>query len=311
MSTMHAAVVSTYGKPPAYTTVPSLPEPTPSQLQLQVLATGLHNIVRSRASGNHYSSPPLPQIPGIDGIGATSDGSRYYFNAFRTGGSFTSHINVERNNAIPMPEKLDSMQAAALVNPATSSWMAMKARTTNLPSAFTVLILGATSASGRLAIPLARANGAQTVIGAARSASALSALGLDSSLVVAEDAGSTDFSSLQGVEIDLILDYINGPLPAALLSSHKQSKPLQYVHIGTLSGQEMALPGAALRSNDLSIRGSGPGAWRLADAAKELPAMLEALLAVDEQKVRVVKLEDVEGEWERKIEGGERLVFVP
>jgi hypothetical protein len=39
--------------------------------------------------------------------------------------------------------------------------------------------------------------------------------------------------------------------------------------------------------------------------------MLEALLAVEEQKVRVVKLEDVEGEWERKAEGGERLVFVP
>jgi NADPH:quinone reductase-like Zn-dependent oxidoreductase len=187
----------------------------------------------------------------------------------------------------------------------------MKARTTNLPTDFTVLILGATSASGRLAIPLARANGAQTVIGAARSASALSALGLDNSLVVAEDAGSTDFSSLQGVEIDLILDYINGPLPAALLSSHKQRKPLQYVHIGTLSGQDMALPGAVLRSNDLTIRGSGPGAWSLADAAKELPAMLEALVAVEEQKVRVVKLEDVEVEWERNAEGGERLVFVP
>lgn len=310
MATTHAAVVSTYGKPPAYTTVPDLPAPTSSQLQLQVLATGLHNIVRSRASGAHYSSPPLPQIPGIDGVGATPDGSRYYFNAFRTGGSFATHINVERSSAVPVPEKLDTIQAAALVNPATSSWMAMKARTTNLPSAFTVLILGATSASGRLAIPLARANGAQFVIGAARSASALSTLGLDSSLVVAEDAGSTDFASLKGIEIDLVLDYINGPLPAALLSTHKQRKLLQYVHIGTLSGQEMALSGAALRSNDLTIRGSGPGAWSLAQAAQETPAMLEALGSVEEQKVRVVKLEDVENEWVRKVEGGERVVFV-
>ena len=311
MSTMHAAVVSTYGKPPAYTAVPDLPAPTSSQLQLKVLATGLHNIVRSRASGNHYSSPPLPQIPGIDGIGATSDGARYYFNAFRTGGSFASHINVEKNSAIPMPEGLDTVQTAALVNPATSSWMAMKARTTNLPANFTVLILGATSASGRLAIPLARANGAAHVIGAARSEAALATLGLDSSLVVTDDAGKTDFSLLDGVEIDLILDYINGPLPTALLSTHKQRKPLQYVHIGTLSGQEMALPGAVLRSNNLTIRGSGPGAWSLAEAAQEMPALLQALGAVGEQKVRVAKLEDVEGEWDRKVEGEGRVVFVP
>lgn len=308
---MHAAVVSDFGKPPSYTAVPTLSAPTATQLQLRVVATGLHNIVRSRASGEHYSSPPLPQIPGIDGIGVASDGTRYYFNAFRTGGSFASHINVERAGAVAMPRDLDSFQAAALVNPATSSWMALKARTVNLPSAFTVLILGATSTSGRLAIPLARALGATHVIGVARNASTLSTLGLDSSLVVAEDPGATDFSSLKGREIDLILDYINGPLPAALLSTHKQRKPLQYVHIGTLSGQDMALPGAVLRSNDLTIRGSGPGAWSLANAASELPEMLNALATVEEQKVRVVKLEDVEEEWDRKVEGEGRVVFVP
>lgn len=308
---MRAAVVSTFGKPPSYTTIPNLPEPTPSQLQLRITATGLHNVVRSRANGTHYSSPPLPQIPGIDGVGVAPDGTRYYFNAFRTGGSFASHINVERGGAVPMPDNLDTFQAAALVNPATSSWMAMKTRTSNLPPKFTLLILGATSTSGRLAIPLARALGAAHIIGAARSASSLSTLGLDTSLVVAEDASATDFSSLQGLEIDLILDYVNGPLPAALLSAHKQSKPLQYVHIGTLSGQDMALPGAALRSNDLTIRGSGPGAWSLAEAVKQLPGMLEALATVEEQKVRVVKLEGVEGEWERKAEGEGRVVFVP
>jgi NADPH:quinone reductase-like Zn-dependent oxidoreductase len=311
MSTMHAAIVSAFGKPPTYSAIPTLAPPTPSQLQLRILATGLHNVVRSRARGAHYSSPPLPQIPGTDGIGVASDGTRYYFNAFRTGGSFASHINVERGGAVAMPKDLDTYQAAALVNPATSSWMSMKTRAANLPSKFTVLILGATSASGRLAIPLARALGAAHIIGAARNASTMSTLGLDSSLVVAEDPSATDFSSLKGKEIDLILDYVNGSLPAALLSTHKQSKPLQFVHIGTLSGQDMVLPGAALRSNDLTIRGSGPGAWSFADAAKELPEMLEALATVGEQNVRVVKLEDVEEEWERKVEGEGRVVFAP
>ncbi|KAM0719302.1 hypothetical protein Q7P37_005207 [Cladosporium fusiforme] len=307
---MQAALVTTYGEPPAYATVP-LPEPGPSQIQLQVIATGLHNLVRSRAAGKHYSSPPLPQIPGTDGIGAAPDGTRYYFSAFRTGGTFATHINVERGAATPLPEGLDAIQAAALVNPATSSWMAMKARTANLPAAFTVLILGATSASGRLAIPLARSLGAKTIIGAARNAAALSSLSLDSTIVVAEDSSTTDFSSLAGTEIDLVLDYINGPLPTAFLSTHKQKPPMQYVHIGTLSGQDMALPGAVLRSNDLTIRGSGPGAWSLQEAAKQTPTLLEALVGMEKQKVKVVKLEDVEGEWARKDEGEGRVVYVP
>lgn len=310
MATINAALVKAFGKPPTYTTI-SLPPPSPSQIQLQVLAIGLHNVVRSRAAGTHYSSPPLPQIPGIDGIGASEDGTRYYFSAFRSGGSFASRINVERNAAIPMPKELGSIQAAALVNPATSSWMAMKARTTNLPQSFTVLIIGATSASGRLAIPLARALGAKYIIGAGRSASTLSKLSLDSILPIAEDAASTDFSSLKGVDIDLVLDYVNGPLPTALLSTHKQHKPMQYVHIGTLSGQEMTLPGSVLRSNNLTIRGSGPGAWSLAEAAKEMPDLLEALGNVEKQKVKEVSLKDVESAWEQKGNSKGRLVFVP
>lgn len=309
-TTIQAALVTSHDNPPTYTTVP-LPSPSPSQLQLKILATGLHNLVRSRAAGKHYSSPPLPQIPGTDGIGSTPDGTRYYFSAFRTGGTFASHINVERSAVTPLPESLDAVQAAALVNPAISSWMAMKTRTVNLPAAFTVLILGATSASGRLAIPLARSLGAKTVLGAARNASALSSLTIDRSITIADDASKTDFSPLSGVEIDLVLDYINGPLPTAFLSTHKQKTPMQYVHIGTLSGQDMALPGAVLRSNDLTIRGSGPGAWSLQAATGEMPGLLEALRSVGEQKVRVVRLEDVEVEWEVKDRDEGRVVFVP
>jgi len=39
--------------------------------------------------------------------------------------------------------------------------------------------------------------------------------------------------------------------------------------------------------------------------------MLAALATMGEQQVRVVKLEDVEEEWERKVEGEGRVVFAP
>lgn len=308
---MHAALITDYSKPPAYATVDDLPQPTSSQIQLKVLATGLHNLVRSRARGAHYSSPPLPQIPGTDGVGVAEDGTCYYFSVFKRGGSFAQKVNVERSGAFPMPKDLNAIQTAALVNPAISSWMAITARTKGLPENFSVLILGATSASGRLAASLARTLGAKQVFGAARNASALERLPLDIKLHVAEDPSKTDFSPLQGVEIDVILDYINGPLPTALLSTHKQQRPLQYVQIGTLSGQEMVLPNSVLRSTNLTIRGSGLGAFSQAEMVKEVPALLEALVDVEEQRIVEFSLEDVEEAWDRTIDKDARVVLLP
>lgn len=310
MTTITTALVTSWSNPPSYTTT-TLPTPTPTQLRLRVLATGLHTVVRSRASGKHYSSGALPHIPGIDGIGESSDGKRYYFTTFApgAGGSFASAINVEARRCIEIPEGMDDVQTAALVNPALSSWMAMKTRAKDLPEGFSVLVLGATSASGKLAIELARALGAKKVIGAARNAAALAQLGLDETIVVNEnDPSKTDFSTLGPV--DLILDYIYGPLTAHLLSCIKTERPVQYVHIGGLSGQDLVLPGAVLRSKDITIRGSGPGAWGLGDAMRVLPEMLQALKGIPKQPVREVDLADVETEWTRG-GSGERVVFVP
>lgn len=308
MTTINTAQVTSWSNPPVYTTT-TLPAPTPSQLRLKVLASGLHQVVRSRASGKHYSSGPLPHVPGIDGIGEAEDGKRYYFTTFApgAGGSFASAINVEARRCIELPEGMDAVQTAALVNPALSSWMAMKTRAADLPEGFTVLVLGATSASGRLAIELARALGAKRVVGAASNLATLSKLGLDETVVVNDDPSKTDFGSLG--HVDLVLDYIYGPLTAHLFASIRTEEPMQYVHIGGLSGQDLVLPGAVLRSKDITIRGSGPGAWGLGDAMRVLPEMLQALKGIEKQPVREVALADVEKEWTR--EGGERVVFVP
>lgn len=59
------------------------------------------------------------------------------------------------------------------MNPALSSWMAIKARTKDLPENFTILIMGATTVSGTVAISLARKLGAGKVIGVARNAETL------------------------------------------------------------------------------------------------------------------------------------------
>lgn len=235
----------------------------------------------------------------------TEDGRTVYWFSFDVG-SMAEYINLPKRNTRLLPAGTDPFQAAGIINPAMSSWMAIKTRTTNLPPDFTVLILGATSASGRIANPLARVRGAKRVIGAARNKSTLDTLGLDASIVVASDPEQTDFSSIG--DVDVILDYVYGPLTVHLLNSLKQARPVQYVHIGGLSAQDINLPGAILRSKNLTIRGSGPGAFSMQEMAQTLDQLLAVVKDIPEQPVKIVKLEDIETAWGEA--GSERLVVV-
>ena len=205
-----------------------------------------------------------------------------------------------------LPSGVDPQQAAALVNPGLSSWMAMKARTQNLPNNFSVFIMGATSASGAIAISLARSLGAAKVIGCARNVEAMSTLGLDESIQLQSTISETEFS--KAADVDLILDYLYGPPTEHLFKSLKVSKPLQYVHIGSLAGPEISLPGSILRSTDLTIRGSGPGAFSYEALNAEVPRLLEAFKGIKSSALKIVSLSEVEKTWSEK---GDRTIFVP
>ncbi|KAI0756086.1 hypothetical protein C8Q80DRAFT_1215182 [Daedaleopsis nitida] len=310
--------ITTWGEAPAFTSTPAPPTPEPASglVQIRVLAAGVHQLVRSRAAGKHYTSGPLPHMVGVDGVGTTvPDGKRVYFITLRSGGgSFAEVVNVPKDYVFELPEEVSPEEAAAMVNPAMSGWMAMKARVDmeKLPKdGWTVLIMGATSASGAIAATLARELGATRVIGVARNASKLAAVpGLDATVVLSSpDVSATDFSKLG--EIDVILDYLYGPPTAHLLGNlPRQRRPLQYVQVGTVAGPDIALPGAVLRSKDVTIRGAGPGAWGFDELQAALPGMLALLGKVPPPRVRVEKMSEIAKVWgKEKDDDGERLVF--
>lgn len=299
---MHQARVNTWGEAPVYTEAADLTKPGPDEVRIKVIASGIHNVVRSRAAGKHYTSGTLPHVPGVDGVGTTEDGQMVYFASFAVG-SLAQYVNMPKSAVKPVAEGSDPVQVAGIMNPALSSWMALKTRAQDLPPNFTVLILGATSASGRVAINLARTLGAGKVIGAARNKAALDSLPLESSIVIDDDAKKTDFSSLG--DLDVVLDYVYGPLTEHLFASLKSKTHVQYVHIGSLGALDINLPGTILRSHNLTIRGSGPGAWSMKDVGQTMGQLLAAVKDVPEQPVKKVKLEDIEHVWSER---GERLV---
>jgi NADPH:quinone reductase-like Zn-dependent oxidoreductase len=65
---MNAAVVNSFDAPPWYATFPE-PVASEAEVLLDVIAAGLHPVVKALASGSHYrSTAALPFIPGVDGV---------------------------------------------------------------------------------------------------------------------------------------------------------------------------------------------------------------------------------------------------
>ncbi|KAI2627658.1 hypothetical protein GGR54DRAFT_589940 [Hypoxylon sp. NC1633] len=307
---MHAAQVQEWTEGPHYLSVSDLPAPSDGEIQLRVLAAGAHQVVRSRATGTHYSAKTLPHTVGVDCVAKDEATGKAYYCFRLQGGTFAEYINIDKKAVYAVPDGVDAASLAASVNPAMSSWMAITQRTTNLPKDYTVVILGATSASGRLAVYAAKALGAGKVIGVGRNAATLEKVdGLDDHVVLKET--ETDFSKVR--DVDLILDYVYGDATVQLLTSLARSKKaVQYVEIGSLAKGTANIPSQLFRSFDLTMRGAGPGSWSISALQKELHTLVEKMGTWKLLAAHSVPLKDIDVAWnDASLATQDRLIFVP
>src|SRR6202050_3061011 len=167
---MKAAIVLGAGQTPMYRDF-SEPLPSSGESRVTVAAAALSQVVKSRASGAHYSSSgQFPFVVGIDGVGRLDDGTRVYFVLPRAPyGSMAEQTVVPAAQCLPLPDGLDEATAAAIANPGMSSWAAFKERA-QLKAGETVLVNGATGTAGRLAVQIAKHLGARKVIATGRNA---------------------------------------------------------------------------------------------------------------------------------------------
>src|ERR1700677_2757722 len=122
----------------------------------------------------------------------------------------------------------------------------------------TVLINGATGATGRLAVQIAKHLGAKKVIATARNAEALksvAALGADVTIPLVDDETALEerFKEQFAQGVDVVIDYLWGRSAERLLiagaKAGKDAMPIRFVQIGSISGPDIALPSAVLRSS--------------------------------------------------------------
>lgn len=314
---MKAAVVTLPGQPPRYQEFPE-PSPGEGEVLVKVHAAGLHPIVKALAAGTHYAGKgEVNVVPGIDGVGMLDDGRRVYFGFSRKPwGTMCERTVALRSRCLSLPDNIDDVQAAAIANPGMSAWLSIKERA-KLRSGETVLILGATGVAGQLAIQAARHLGAARIIGAGRNLDTLAAQNLDAviSLVQSEDAVREAFAAEAGKGIDVVIDYLWGRPTELLLEALARgfdpnaARSTRLVEVGESAGKTIALPGATLRSIDLTLVGSGFGSFPLQRVLDAIPTLF-TLAAAGTLRVAVepLPLAEVESAWNRK-ESGKRIVF--
>ncbi|MGX4584602.1 hypothetical protein [Paenibacillus chitinolyticus] len=153
---MKAAIVKEKGTIPVMGHF-DFPVATDGQVVINVSATALSRVSKFRSMGMHYSSKVnFPIVAGLDGVGTLKDGTRVYF-ALPTApyGSLAEQTIVNEKLTVRLPDGINDLTAAAIANPAMSSWAALVFRADFKPGQ-TVLINGATGASGSLAVQIAR-----------------------------------------------------------------------------------------------------------------------------------------------------------
>ena len=241
------------------------PTPGPSEIRIRVRAAGVNRPDIVQRVGLYPAPPGASDILGLEVAGevdALGEGvTRWKVGdrvcALLGGGGYADYAVVDARHTLPVPNNLDFVQAAALPETVFTVFTNVF-EGGGLKAGETLLIHGATSGIGVMAIQMAKAAGARVIAtsrGAAKAEAAL-ALGADVSL----DATEGDLLAAIKAEggADVVLDMVGAAYAELNLNALKPGG--RWVVIATLTGalaqidlmrvmlKRIVLTGSTLRS---------------------------------------------------------------
>jgi NADPH:quinone reductase-like Zn-dependent oxidoreductase len=319
---MKAAVLHALGELPRFEEIP-VPVPADGEELIEVTAAPVNNIDKVRAAGSHYSvrsgaDAGLPAVAGVIGAGRRPGGGRVLFGS--RFGTMAQYSVTAPAATFPIPDGVDDAVAAAAWNPGLSAWLTLTWRTTLQPGE-TVLVLGATGVTGKLAVQLARRFGAGRIVAAGRNERVLGELDADATIALGqpEDVVAKAFAEAAGDQgYDLVVDYLWGRPTEVLLGAithHDmalRSGKTRLVQVGEMAGASVSLTAEVLRSTGLEILGVGTGTMPPMDVITSALGELLRLIGDGELRLDVdrVPLGDVQRVWARD-QQGRRPVLIP
>jgi NADPH2:quinone reductase len=290
-----------------------------------VTAAALKPSDRWLASGVRYanrSPDALPAVVGADGVGILDDGNRVaFFAPQRPYGGMAERALVRRGMWFELPDGVSDVMAAGLMNPGMAAWKALMWEG-ELTAGQSVLVLGATGTSGRIATQLAQRHGAR-VAAAGRNRGTLEWLsehGADVTIELDQRREILLETLLDAGPYDLVVDYLWGSAAETLFAALERKAMLStggpdrtlYVQVGMSAGEAARLPALALRSAPLRLFGSGTGRQPgLDEAALAFNDLLQQVSAGEVAfEVEPMPLAEIERAWASS-GGDHRIVLVP
>jgi NADPH:quinone reductase-like Zn-dependent oxidoreductase len=262
-----AGIVNAPGAEPLVGWV-ELPSRSPGATSLQVIAAPLNPLDLLIASGTFHSvRHESPYVPGSECVGVVIDSDRFAQGSLvyaechaspAKPGSLSTHVLVDDEDILLLPDGLDPIQAAAIGNSGVAAYMPLVEIAEIRPGEH-VLILGATGAVGQIAVQIARAKGAARVVGVGRDRAVLehlNSLGADAVVQLRAGEDAVELTGrLRDVAgaVDVLLDGLYGmPLEAALQVCASQAR---VVNIGHSAGAVASIPAGVLRGKQLALFG--------------------------------------------------------
>lgn len=222
---MRAIVVTSPGGPEALSlqTVANL-KMGPRDIRILVAAAGVNRADVAQRQGSYPSPAGAPQWPGLEVSGTVielgTDATLFAIGdrvcALLAGGGYATEAVVHEELALPVPENIDLIEAAALPEALATVWSNIFMNA-GLKGGETLLVHGGASGIGTTAIQLARLAGARVAVtaGSAAKLEVCQSLGAETLInyrehdFVAEIKAATD-----GHGADVILDIIGGSYAA-------------------------------------------------------------------------------------------------
>ena len=263
---MKALVIHSFGGPEVlrYEEVPR-PEPNDDQVLIRVVAAALNPVDAAVRQGamRQRTGEKFPIIIGYDIAGVVEKagakvtklkaGDPVYAYLTLAGGGYAEYAVVDARHALPVPGDLDDVHAAAIPETCFTVYANVFEHGALKPGE-TLLVHGATSGIGVMAIQMAKAAGARVIATArgADKAAAARELGAD----IAVDTTAEDFGAIakEAGGVDVALDMVGAPYLRATLDALNTGGRI--VYIASQGGDMLEVPVWALMRKRAVLTGS-------------------------------------------------------
>ncbi len=255
------------------------PIPAPGQIVIRVAAAGVNRPDIIQRLGFYPPPPGAPPTMGLEVAGEVIHAAGRWrvgdtVCALLGGGGYAELAACDARHALPIPRGLTLIEAAALPETVFTVYANVFEGGT-LKAGETLLVHGATSGIGVMAIRMGKAAGARVIATARGRAKADQALQLGADLGI--DATAEDFETIarDAGGVDVVLDMVGGPYFAKNLAALKTGGRI--VYIAAQGGGTLELPIGALMQKRGFITGSTLRP-RAADEKARLAAEVERVV---------------------------------